>query len=67
MSWKTTAGGCVGAVCLIFVALKVWNSYLTGEPVDIDSLFSGMLGLAVTVIGFFGRDNNITSEEAGAK
>ena len=66
-SWKTAGGGIVAACCFVFIALKVWNSYLTGVPVDIDLLVTGLVSLATTVVGIFGRDNNVTSEDVGIK
>ena len=66
-SWKTSTAGIIGACVFVFIALKVWNSYLTGEPVDIDLIISGGVALATTINGLFGRDNNVSSQDVGIR
>lgn len=60
-SWKTTSGGIaqiLGAVCNIFNKYKTVG-LLTIDPVDMALLLGG-LGM------IFARDNNVSSEAAGA-
>lgn len=64
-SWKTSTGGAIAFCALILVLLKLWNSYLTGQPIDTDTLFAGIISLATAISGFSARDNNVTSEEVG--
>jgi hypothetical protein len=66
-SWKTTTGGAIAAVCVLFVVLKLWNSYLTGEPIDFETVMTGLIGIASTINGIFGRDNNVSSEAVGIR
>lgn len=58
-SWKTTLAGAVGA---LGVYLQSQTQYgwapMTGQI---------MCGLGTFLIGYFARDNNVSSEQAGIK
>jgi len=58
-SWKTTVCGLIGAI----------GAYLatTNDPSWLPTLGKLLSGVSVALIGFFARDNNVTSEQAGAK
>ena len=58
-SWKTTLCGAVGAL----------GTYLSTEsaPSWLPILGKFLVGLSVAGVGFFARDNGVTSEQAGAK
>lgn len=60
-SWKTTSGGAaqiIGAICSIFNSYKT-SGLLNVTPIDMALLLGG-LGM------IFARDNNVSSEQAGA-
>ena len=64
-SWKTTACGILGilAAAITMVAIPL----LDADPAT-NANFSGFLAVATPAIGLlFARDNNVTSEQAGAK
>ena len=61
-SWKTTATGILAGLSLIIPELD----HMINDP----SAFSLTLlisGLSAMGIGFFARDNGVTSEQAGAR
>ena len=65
MSWKTTLCGILGilAAAINLIAIPL----LDADPVTTAN-FGGFLAIAVPAIGLlFARDNNVTSEQAGAK
>ncbi len=57
-SWKTALSGAVGALGVYFATLE-------------DPLFQTigviLTALGTVLMGMFARDNNVTSEQAGAK
>ena len=58
-SWKTTLFGAVSAVGAYLITVQ--------EPSWLPTLGKVLVGLGPMLIGFFARDNNVTSEAAGAK
>ena len=63
-SWRTTVLGVVtglGIVCTQLVAM------LDSDPETVFSLEVLLTGLAAMGIGYFARDNSVSSETAGAK
>lgn len=60
-SIKTTIAGVLTGV--IILATQVLN-LINGEPVSIEAVAAGLGAIG---IGIFARDNNVTSEDAGAK
>ncbi len=63
-SWKTTAAG---LITMIIAALPAVDSMANGKQLtENEKLIIGGL-IAAGVQGFFARDNNVTSEDAGAK
>lgn len=60
-SWKTTVLGIIAGLILILPELQ----HLLNEAsaFDLSVLISGLSAMG---IGFFARDNNVTSEKAGA-
>lgn len=66
-SWKTTAGG-IGALLIGLGMLgNVVKNFLAGEPVSMEQLAIALAAISAGFAGIFARDNNVTSEEAGAK
>lgn len=55
-SWKTTLAGAVGAL----------GVYLSTQP-GLEVVGQILAGLGSFLTGLFARDNNVTSEQAGAK
>lgn len=60
-SLKTTVAGVLAGIAIL--APQALN-LLNGEPVSWDLVVAGLGALGV---GVFARDNNVTSEDAGAK
>ena len=60
-SWRTTTLGIIAGLILILPELQ----HLLGDAgsFDLSVLISGLSAMG---IGFFARDNNVTSEQAGA-
>lgn len=56
-SWKTTAAGALGAIATFLVAQENGTLKLIGQILS---------GVSVALLGLFARDNNVTSEQAGA-
>lgn len=63
-SSKTTAVGVIGGLALILT--QVWYQ-LDTDPTTVFELSKVIEGLGLMGIGFFARDNDVTSEQAGAK
>ena len=66
-SWKTTACGVMAFVAALCVA---GQALLDGNPettMNLKDLMTGGLGLAALLGLSFARDNNVSSEDAGAK
>ena len=55
-SWKTTFCGALAAV----------GVYLHAQP-GLETLGTVVTAIATALLGFVARDNNVTSEQAGAK
>lgn len=62
-SWQTTAVGLLSAV-IIFLTQAI--AFLDGDPETVVSPEALVAALGVAGIGWFARDNNKTSEKAGA-
>lgn len=60
----TTVAGIIGGLSLIFT--QIWYQ-LDTDPTTIFDLSQILAGLGMMGIGIFARDNNVTSEQAGAK
>lgn len=58
-SWKTTVAGALAALGAYLVTVN--------EPSWLPTLGKILAGASTAAIGFFARDNNVTSEQAGAK
>ena len=58
-SWKTSVGGLISAV-------GVWLKSLE-SPAWAHSIGDLLMAFGVVVIGITARDNNVTSEDVGAK
>ena len=63
-SWKTTASGFIAGLMMIFGQFQSVfdNDPKTNPSVEVVGAALGLMG-----IGFFARDNKVTSEQAGAK
>jgi len=59
-SWKTTFGA-------IAIAIGAIGAIITGEQTVADAWPLIMAALGAVGIGWFARDNNVSSEDAGAK
>lgn len=62
-SWKTTAAGIVSGIAIILTQVSY---LLDANPDTVFSIEACFAALGVIGIGFFARDNNVTSEKAGA-
>ncbi len=63
-SWRTTAVGILGGLALLFgQAVAVLDS----DPATTPSFERVIEGLGLMGIGWFARDNKVSSEAAGAK
>lgn len=63
-SWKTTTGGLIGALTL---ALPQIQAAIDGNPATVPD-WNVLLGAIAMGIGLMSaRDNNVSSEQAGAK
>ena len=66
-SWKTSAGG-IGAILIGLGMLgNVIKNFLTGEPVSMEQVVIAIAAISAGFTGIFARDNDVTSEEAGAR
>lgn len=63
-SWKTTLFGAGGVVTIIG---SVLNALFDGDPATQVDWVTVCAGLAPAIGLLFARDNNVTSEQAGAK
>lgn len=59
-SWKTTLFGALAAACAAVAALPDMDSTVVKILNTIAPIFAGL-------VGFFARDNKVTSEAVGAK
>ena len=66
-SWKTTATGIGGLLVGLGMFGKVLNDFLLGETVQMEQLAIALAAISAGLSGIFARDNDVTSEEAGAK
>lgn len=63
-SWKTTASAIIGFVVLV---LSATNAIIDGDPTT-NPDFAALGGAAMALVGLlFARDNDVSSESAGAK
>lgn len=62
-SWKTTAAGIASGIAIIATQVSY---LLDADPETVFSLEAVFAALGVIGIGFFARDNNVSSEKAGA-
>jgi hypothetical protein len=58
-SWKTTACGAIGALGAYFIGIP--------DPEWLATVGKIMVGIGSVGVGFFARDNNVTSKDAGAE
>lgn len=63
-SWKTTSAGVLAGIAII----ATQASYLLdADPATVFSVEACLAALGMIGIGFFARDNNVSSEQVGAK
>lgn len=62
-SWKTTAAGIVSGIAIILTQVSY---LLDANPDTVFSIEACFAALGVIGIGFFARDNDVSSEKAGA-
>ena len=63
-SWKTTAAGIVSGIAIIATQVSY---LLDADPATVFSLEAAFAALGMIGIGFFARDNSVSSEQVGAK
>lgn len=66
-SWKTTLGGAGGLVVAAIALLTVVSGFLNGDPITLTQVIAVIGGVSTAVTGLSARDNDVTSEDAGAK
>lgn len=67
LSWKTSVGGTVAVLSGLGMLGKILNDFANGQPIQFQEI-----AIAISTIGgglglIAARDNDVTSEEAGAK
>lgn len=63
-SWKTTVAGIASGVAILATQLQ---AVLDDDPTTVFDWKAALGALAVFGIGFFSRDNGVSSEDAGIK
>ena len=63
-SWKTTVAGILTA---LIPALSAVSAYLDGDPLTTPDWGLAIAGITAGIGLLFARDNNVSSEDAGAK
>jgi len=63
-SWRTTAVGVLAGLSLIIGQL---TAVFDADPATVFDLEKLIAGLAMLGLGYFARDNKVSSEAAGAK
>ena len=63
-SWKTTSAGVLAGIAIIATQVSY---VLDADPATVFSLEAVFGALGMIGIGFFARDNNVSSEQVGAK
>ena len=66
-SWKTTLGGIGGLLVAIGALGSIAVSYANGEPISIMQAMAALGGISTAITGLSARDNDVTSEDAGAR
>jgi len=66
-SWKTTLAGFAALLVSIGSLGKIVTDFVNGEPVSLEQVSFAAIAVSVAFTGLFARDNDVTSEEAGAK
>ena len=59
MSWKTTLFGTLSAIGAYLATVH--------DPAWVATVGKALMALGPMLLGWFARDNNVTSEQAGAK
>ena len=67
LSWKTSLGGIAAGLVGLGMLGNVIKNFLTGEPVSMEQVAFAIAAIGAGFTGIFARDNDVTSEEAGAK
>lgn len=62
-SWKTTAAGITAGIAIILTQVSY---LLDADPATVFSIEAVISALGLIGIGFFARDDKVTSEQAGA-
>lgn len=62
-SWKTTTVGILSAIGIIATQVSY---LLDANPETVFSIEACLAAIGMAGIGFFARDNNVSSEKAGA-
>lgn len=63
-SWKTTVGGVAGFLALAAGAVQ---AHFDGDPETVAQWGPVIAAIPVVIALFFARDNDVSSESAGAK
>ena len=63
-SWKTTVAGVLTAIIPVLNAVQ---AFIDGDPATVPDWGLAIAAVTAGLGLFFARDNNVSSEEAGAK
>ena len=66
-SWKTTLGGAGGLVVAFIALFSMLNGFMTGDAITLTQVMAVIAGFSTGLAGISARDNDVTSEDAGAK
>jgi hypothetical protein len=66
-SWKTTLAGVAGILTGLGMLGKIVNDFGIGQPVHYEDVAIAITTISGGIGLLFARDNNVTSEGAGAK
>lgn len=66
-SWKTTLGGIAGLLVALGALGSIGVSFVNGDSVSFAQLMIVVSGISGAITGLSARDNNVTSEDAGAR
>lgn len=66
-SWKTTLGGAGGLVVAFIALVSMFNGFMNGDAVTLPQVMAVIGGFSTALAGISARDNDVTSEDAGAR
>jgi hypothetical protein len=66
-SWKTSLSGIAALLVALGALGKLIYDFVAGEPISAEQLSLTIVAISAAFTGLFARDNDVTSEEAGAE